>query len=133
VYVGGLYIGAVIERSAFHARREAARSAGAPVRDLPTVDPAHLADLPWTMHRTRSPTDATYPADLFGHGGRTESDRAARRDKRAELTYVPLRAPSWPRGAHAPSPTSAARRIHCPRRTTEAFESVASAPSTASS
>jgi short-subunit dehydrogenase len=66
VYVGGLYIGAVIEHSAFHARREAARAAGAPVPDMPTVDPAHLADLLWIMHSTRSEPEATYPERLLG-------------------------------------------------------------------
>lgn len=65
VYVGGLYIGAVIERSVFHARREAARAAGAPVPELPTVDPAHLADLLWVMHHTKGPSETTYPERLF--------------------------------------------------------------------
>ena len=61
VYVGGLYIGAAIERSAFHAAQEAARAAGAAVPDLPTVHPDQLADLLWTMHSTRNGPDATYP------------------------------------------------------------------------
>jgi hypothetical protein len=29
---------------------------------MPTVDPAHLADLLWTMHRTRDQPEASYPA-----------------------------------------------------------------------
>jgi short-subunit dehydrogenase len=62
VYVGMLYIGAAIEHSAFHTEREAAKAAGAPVWEMPTVDPAHLADLLWTMHRTRGQPEATYPA-----------------------------------------------------------------------
>jgi short-subunit dehydrogenase len=61
VYVGGLYIGAAIERSAFHASQEAARAAGASVPDLPTVSPDELADVLWTMHSTRSRPEARYP------------------------------------------------------------------------
>jgi hypothetical protein len=33
---------------------------------MPTADPAHLADLLWTMHSTRGQPEATYPAGLFG-------------------------------------------------------------------
>jgi short-subunit dehydrogenase len=66
VYIGALYIGAAIERSAFHARREAAKAAGTPVPEMPTVDPAHLADLLWIMHSTRSQPEATYPERLPG-------------------------------------------------------------------
>jgi short-subunit dehydrogenase len=62
VYVGMLYIGAAIAHSAFHTAREAAKAAGEPVWEMPTVDPAHLADLLWTMHRTRGQPEATYPA-----------------------------------------------------------------------
>jgi len=62
VYVGGLYIGAVIQHSTFHAQREAARAAGTPVPDMPEVDPDYLAALLWTMHTTKSPPEATYPA-----------------------------------------------------------------------
>ena len=61
VYVGGLYIGAAIERSVFHAEREAARAAGATVPEMPTADPDQLADLLWTMHSTRSGFEVTYP------------------------------------------------------------------------
>ena len=61
VYVGMLYIGAAIEHSAFHAELEAARAAGTPVWEMPTVDPAHLADLLWTLHRTRAQPEARYP------------------------------------------------------------------------
>jgi short-subunit dehydrogenase len=67
VYVGGLYIGAAIERSAFHADREAARAAGASVPEMPTADPHHLADLLWTMHSTKSRPEATYPEGLLSH------------------------------------------------------------------
>jgi short-subunit dehydrogenase len=65
VYVGGLYIGAVIEHSAFHAEREKGRAAGASIPEMPTVDPAHLADRLWTMHNAKGPPEATYPERLF--------------------------------------------------------------------
>ena len=66
VYVGMLYIGAIIENSAFHAEMEAAKAAGAPIRDWgPTVDPAHLADLLWTMHSTKGQPEAIYPERVF--------------------------------------------------------------------
>jgi hypothetical protein len=61
VYVGGLYVGAAIENTPFHAQMEAARAAGAPVPDIPTVDPDVLADRLWTMHHTAREPDATYP------------------------------------------------------------------------
>jgi len=68
IYVGRLYIGAVIQNSAFHAEMEAARAAGAPIRDWgPTADPAHLADLLWTMHSTKGQPEAIYPEGLFDH------------------------------------------------------------------
>ena len=61
VHVGGLYIGAAIENTPFHDQMQAAKAAGAPVPDIPTVDPAHLADLLWTVHnKTRRP-EVTYP------------------------------------------------------------------------
>jgi hypothetical protein len=59
--VGGLYIGAAIERSVFHTEREAARAAGASVPEMPSVDPHHLADLLWTMHAAKGPLEVTYP------------------------------------------------------------------------
>jgi short-subunit dehydrogenase len=66
VYVGGLYIGATIKRTPFYERREAQRAAGAPVPDMPEVDPDDLASLLWTMHSTKSQPEATYPAGLSG-------------------------------------------------------------------
>jgi short-subunit dehydrogenase len=54
VYVGMLYIGAIIERSAFH-------TAGAGSDWGPTVDPAHLAELLWTMHSAKAEPEARYP------------------------------------------------------------------------
>jgi short-subunit dehydrogenase len=61
VYVGMLYIGAAIKNSAFHTELEAAKAAGAPVWQMPTVDPEHLAGLLWTMHATKRQTEAVYP------------------------------------------------------------------------
>jgi hypothetical protein len=54
VYVGMLYIGAIIENSAFHA-------SGAGGGWGPTVDPVHLADLLWNMHAGRGPAELIYP------------------------------------------------------------------------
>jgi short-subunit dehydrogenase len=68
VYVGGLYVGAAIERSAFHDDQEAARAAGVDVVEIPTVDPDHLAELLWTMHHKRNGPEATYPEPLFERG-----------------------------------------------------------------
>jgi short-subunit dehydrogenase len=61
VYVGALYVGSAIEHSAFHAEMEQRKAAGEPLWEMPTVDPEHLADLLWTMHRTRSQPEAIYP------------------------------------------------------------------------
>jgi short-subunit dehydrogenase len=63
VYVGMLYIGAIIENSAFHAWLQDARAAGAASREWgPTVSPAQLADLLWNMHRAKGEPEARYPA-----------------------------------------------------------------------
>jgi short-subunit dehydrogenase len=61
VYVGMLYIGAAIKNSAFHTEMEKAKAAGEPVWEMPIVDPEHLAELLWTMHRTKEPREAIYP------------------------------------------------------------------------
>lgn len=61
VYVGMLYIGAAIKNSAFHTDMERAKAAGEPVWEMPTVDPAHLADLLWTMHAMKGQAEAKYP------------------------------------------------------------------------
>ncbi len=61
VYVGTLYIGSAIEKSAFHAELERAKAAGDPVWEMPTVDPEHLADLLWRMHDTKGPRELIYP------------------------------------------------------------------------
>jgi short-subunit dehydrogenase len=63
VYVGMLYIGAIIEDSAFHTWLQEARAAGRPTREWgPTVTPAYLADLLWDMHDTKREPEARYPA-----------------------------------------------------------------------
>jgi short-subunit dehydrogenase len=65
IYVGMLYIGAVIEDSAFHTwtmtTDGGARTWG------PTVSPDHLADLLWNMHTTKGPAEATYPEAIRNH------------------------------------------------------------------
>ena len=65
VYVGMLYIGAIIENSAFHTQIEEAKAAGAGRDWGPTVNPAHLADLLWTMHRTKGQPEASYPDGIL--------------------------------------------------------------------
>jgi short-subunit dehydrogenase len=67
VYVGMLYIGAAIEHSAFHTGMENAKAAGEPVWEMPSVDPAYLANLLWTMHSTKTQAEAFYPEALFDH------------------------------------------------------------------
>jgi short-subunit dehydrogenase len=67
VYVGMLYIGAAIEHSAFHTEMERAKAAGDPVWEMPTADPADLADLLWTMHGTKGEPEASYPERHFEH------------------------------------------------------------------
>ena len=65
VYVGMLYIGAIIESSAFHAWLQDAKAAGTPTREWgPTVGPAHLADILWDMHNTRGEPEARYPVPV---------------------------------------------------------------------
>ena len=62
VYVGMLYVGAAIENSAFHAELVRAKAAGEPAWEgMPTVGPDYLADLLWTMHRTRAQRELVYP------------------------------------------------------------------------
>jgi hypothetical protein len=53
-----LYIGAIIEHSAFHT---AGGGDWRPRPTHPTVDPAHLADLLWNMHRTKGPAETIHP------------------------------------------------------------------------
>jgi short-subunit dehydrogenase len=64
VYVGMLYIGAVIENSAFHAWLHDANASGASTREWgPTVDPAYLANMLWDMHSIRAEPEARYPIE----------------------------------------------------------------------
>ncbi|TDQ00831.1 SDR family NAD(P)-dependent oxidoreductase [Labedaea rhizosphaerae] len=65
VHVGGLYIGAAIEKSPFHAAHVAAKAAGEPVPDLAIADPDELAELVWTMQATRRP-EVIHPEGLLG-------------------------------------------------------------------
>lgn len=60
VYVGMLYIGAVIENSAFHTYTVEADAAGTGRYWGPTVSPDHLADLLWNMHNTTGESEAKY-------------------------------------------------------------------------
>ena len=61
VYVGMLYIGAVIENSAFHTYTLEADAVGTGRYWGPTVSPDHLADLLWNMHNTKGESEAKYP------------------------------------------------------------------------
>jgi len=61
VYVGMLYIGAVIENSAFHTFTVESDAAGTGRYWGPTVSPDHLADLLWNMHSTKGESEAKYP------------------------------------------------------------------------
>jgi short-subunit dehydrogenase len=65
VHVGGLYIGAAIEKSPFHAAHVAAKAAGEPVPDLAIADPDELAELVWTMQATRRP-EVIHPEGVLG-------------------------------------------------------------------
>jgi short-subunit dehydrogenase len=61
VYVGMLYIGMLIENSAFHTQAEQAKAAGAGRDWGPSVDPAYLADVLWNMHAAKTEPEARYP------------------------------------------------------------------------
>jgi short-subunit dehydrogenase len=62
VYVGMLYVGAIIEDSAFHAWLTHAKATGAETRDWgPTVAPDHLAGLLRDLHTARAEEEAVYP------------------------------------------------------------------------
>jgi short-subunit dehydrogenase len=62
VYIGMLYVGAIIEDSAFHSWLQNAKATGAETRDWgPTVTPARLADLLWDMHNAKADPEAIYP------------------------------------------------------------------------
>lgn len=64
VYVGMLYIGAIVENSAFHTWTTTSDEGGA--RDWgPTVNPDDLAGLLWDMHATKGPAEAAYPDGIL--------------------------------------------------------------------
>src|SRR5919197_3346344 len=65
VYVGMLYIGAIIENSAFHTQIEEAKATGAGRSWGPTVESARLADLLWNMHSARGEAEASYPEGII--------------------------------------------------------------------
>jgi short-subunit dehydrogenase len=67
IYIGMLYIGAAIENTPFHTWMAQAKAAGDPVPAMPIADPAHLADLLWTMHNTKDRMEVTYPDNLFNN------------------------------------------------------------------
>ncbi|GAB3924502.1 hypothetical protein GCM10011575_03640 [Microlunatus endophyticus] len=58
VYVGMLYIGAIIEHSAFHTY---VQQSGGGREWGPTVAPTLLADLLWNMQKAKSEAEAKYP------------------------------------------------------------------------
>ncbi|MGW4394189.1 SDR family NAD(P)-dependent oxidoreductase [Amycolatopsis nivea] len=66
VYVGMLYIGARIAGTATDARYQAAVAAGQPVPELPAADPDDLAEVLWTMHRSREPRETVLPESFLG-------------------------------------------------------------------
>jgi short-subunit dehydrogenase len=60
IYVGMLYIGAVIENSAFHTWTTT--PGGGSTREWgPTVSADHLADVLWNMHTAKDPQEASFP------------------------------------------------------------------------
>jgi short-subunit dehydrogenase len=65
VYVGRLYIGAVIKNSAWHARVEAQGPSG---RRDPVADPDELAGILWAMHNTTRQPEVIYPEGMFDGG-----------------------------------------------------------------
>jgi short-subunit dehydrogenase len=106
ISVGRLYIGAAIENTPFHAWMEATKAAGDPVPAMPTADPAHLADLLWTMHNTKEqPQEATYPETLFGQPTQAQARplserREAAREHLRSHSHLWLATASDGRGPH---------------------------------
>jgi len=64
VYVGMLYVGAIIEGSAFHTWTATPEGAGRNWGS--TVKPDDLADLLWNMHASRGRAEVCYPDDILG-------------------------------------------------------------------
>jgi hypothetical protein len=65
-YIGMLYIGAIIEHSAFDTQVEEAKADGAGSNWGPTVDPAQLAALLWNMHSTQGRVPSQLPRRHLG-------------------------------------------------------------------
>lgn len=64
IYVGMLYIGAIIENSAFHTWTTTPGGGG--TRDWgPTVSADYLAALLWNMHCAKGPAEASYPEAIL--------------------------------------------------------------------
>lgn len=59
----GVYIGALIENSAFHSQTEEARIAGRGRNWGPTVKPDYLADMLWRMNSAEVESEAIYPGE----------------------------------------------------------------------
>jgi short-subunit dehydrogenase len=64
IFVGMLYVGAIIENSAFHTWTTTSGGGGARHWG-PTVSPDHLADLLWDMHAANGPAEAGYPEAIL--------------------------------------------------------------------
>ena len=64
IYVGMLYIGAIIENSAFHTWTTTLEGGGAQGWG-PTVSPGQLADLLRNMHNAKGPAEASYPEAIL--------------------------------------------------------------------
>jgi short-subunit dehydrogenase len=63
IYVGMIYVGAIIESSAFHTWTTTPEGS---VRNWgPTVDPDDLADLLWNMHKSKNQAEVCYPEDML--------------------------------------------------------------------
>jgi len=63
IYVGMLYIGAIIENSAFHTWTTTPD--GAALGLGPTVNPTISPNLLWNMHNSKGPAEATYPEAIL--------------------------------------------------------------------
>jgi short-subunit dehydrogenase len=63
VFVGRLYIAALVTGSAAEERMQAIRDSGADVPTWPSVAPDELADQLWRMHAAGAPHEAVMPED----------------------------------------------------------------------
>lgn len=62
VHVGRLYIGGIVEHSAFHQQQRGAAAAGSPTIDLPLLSADLLADELWRMHEVRTTNEIVLPS-----------------------------------------------------------------------